>query len=252
MRSWTSGRREATKASAKKGYLDGATLAEVFAWLRPNDLIWNYWVNNYLLGRPPAFDILYWNADTARMSAALHRDFLDIAVRNSLTDPGRARMLGTPVDLGGHRRLLRDRRHRRPPLPVAVLLPDHPAARWDSRFVLSTSGHIASLVNPPSNPKSTWRTAPPTSSDADAWLETAHREGVVVGRPRPLGRGEVRRRRSRHRQLGGGGSPPGRGPRHVCFRPMRLNPAADGDGRGAVRCGSGAARVGCPTPPLLL
>ena len=67
-----------TQASQEKGYLDGRTLAEVFAWLRPNDLIWNYWVNNYLLGHAPkAFDILYWNADPVRMTAGdaprLHR-----------------------------------------------------------------------------------------------------------------------------------------------------------------------------------
>src|SRR4029453_9505991 len=60
----------ATALSGRRGYLDGRALAEVFAWLRPDDLIWNYWVNNYLLGRkPPAFDILFWNADTTRMSA---------------------------------------------------------------------------------------------------------------------------------------------------------------------------------------
>ena len=58
------------------------TLAEVFAWLRPGDLVWNYWVNNYLLGkRPPAFDILFWNSDTTRMTAALHADFVDLAMR---------------------------------------------------------------------------------------------------------------------------------------------------------------------------
>src|SRR3954453_19589940 len=63
----------ATERSRKKGYLDGAQLAAVFAWLRPNDLIWNYWVNNYLQGKPPPnFDILFWNADTTRMSAGLH------------------------------------------------------------------------------------------------------------------------------------------------------------------------------------
>ena len=77
-----------------------AAVAEVFAWLRPNDLVWNYWVNNYLQGKPPPnFDILYWNADTTRMTAALHRDFIDIALGNSLIEPGKATMLGTPVDL---------------------------------------------------------------------------------------------------------------------------------------------------------
>ena len=68
----------ATEKSRKKGYLDGAQLAEVFAWLRPNDLVWNYWVNNYLQGKPPPnFDILFWNADTTRMTRGaaprLHR-----------------------------------------------------------------------------------------------------------------------------------------------------------------------------------
>ncbi len=62
-------------ASRARGYMDGRTLAEIFAWLRPDDLIWNYWVNNYLQGKtPPPFDILYWNADTTRMPAALHRN----------------------------------------------------------------------------------------------------------------------------------------------------------------------------------
>ena len=103
----------------------------MFAWLRPNDLVWNYWVNNYLQGKkPPNFDILFWNADTTRMSAALHRDFIDVAIGNALTEPGKATMLGTPVDLSTvDRRLLRHRGHRRPPLPVAGLLPQHPAAR---------------------------------------------------------------------------------------------------------------------------
>ena len=168
----------AVRASAKKGYLDGATLAEVFAWLRPNDLIWNYWVNNYLQGRPPAaFDILYWNADTTRMTAALHRGFLDMAVRNALTEPGAATMLGTPVDLSA---VTVDSY-------VIAGIADH-LCPWqscyattqllggDTRFVLSTSGHIASLVNPPTNPKSTWRTAPADTADADQWLASAHTE----------------------------------------------------------------------------
>ena len=80
----------AVAASGRRGYLDGRTLAEVFAWLRPGDLIWNYWVNNYLLGKkPPAFDILFWNADTTRMPATLHADFVRLAMRNQLTTPAR-------------------------------------------------------------------------------------------------------------------------------------------------------------------
>ena len=92
--------RLAAASSRARGYLDGRSLAEVFAWLRPNDLIWNYWVNNYLLGRkPPPFDILFWNADTTRMPARLHRDFLELGVTNALVRPGRAtdaRLTGGP------------------------------------------------------------------------------------------------------------------------------------------------------------
>jgi hypothetical protein len=80
----------AVVASKRRGYLDGRTLAEVFAWLRPGDLIWNYWVNNYLLGkRPPAFDILFWNSDTTRMPARLHADFVQLAMGNQLVTPAR-------------------------------------------------------------------------------------------------------------------------------------------------------------------
>ncbi|MGY1732170.1 PHA/PHB synthase family protein [Geodermatophilus sp. SYSU D01045] len=170
--------RDATEKSRRKGYLDGAMLAEVFAWLRPNDLVWNYWVNNYLQGRPPAaFDILFWNADTTRMSAALHRDFIEVAVGNSLTEPGRATMLGTPVDLSAVD----------VDAYVTAGIADH-LCPWqacyrttqllggDTRFVLSTNGHIASLVNPPGNPKSTFQVAPDTPADPEEWLSRATKE----------------------------------------------------------------------------
>jgi class II poly(R)-hydroxyalkanoic acid synthase len=172
--------RSAVESSARKGYLDGRTLAEVFAWLRPNDLIWNYWVNNYLRGEAPkAFDILYWNADTTRMTAGLHRDFIDIAQRNALVTPGGASMLGTAVDLSKIDR----------PSYVIAGIADH-LRTWkscyrttqllggESRFVLSTSGHVASLVNPPGNPRSTFRVSPDdaavaTPPSADGWLSVA-------------------------------------------------------------------------------
>ncbi|HEY2956812.1 MAG TPA: alpha/beta fold hydrolase [Actinomycetota bacterium] len=167
--------RAATELSRRRGYLDGRALAEVFAWLRPDDLIWNYWVNNYLLGgKPPAFDILFWNSDTSRMSAGLHADFVELAMENSLVEPGAMSVLGRPVDLSA--------------IEVDSYLvagiADH-LTPWqncyrstqllggDSRFVLSTSGHIAALVNPPGNPKASYQTSKDNPADAHAWLKTA-------------------------------------------------------------------------------
>jgi polyhydroxyalkanoate synthase len=162
-------------ASRSRGYLDGRTLAEVFAWLRPNDLIWNYWVNNNLQGRPPPpFDILYWNADTTRLPAALHREFIELALSNALTRPGEATMLGSLVDLS---KVDTDSY-------VVAGVADH-IVPWQSayqstqllggtaRFVLSTSGHIASMVNPPANLKATFRTAPGNPADPAQWLAAA-------------------------------------------------------------------------------
>jgi polyhydroxyalkanoate synthase len=148
----------AIAASRRKGYLDGSKLAEIFAWLRPSDLSWNYWVNNYLLGKePPAFDILAWNADTTRMTARLHADFLTLAMSNGLTRPGGATVLGTEIDL---QKVDVDSY-------IVAGVADHLCPRQScfrstqllggsSRFVLSTSGHIAALVNPPGNPKSNY------------------------------------------------------------------------------------------------
>jgi polyhydroxyalkanoate synthase len=161
--------------SYRRGYLDGRSLAGVFAWLRPNDLVWNYWVNNYLLGKePPAFDILYWNADTTNMPAALHRDFLELALTNALVRPGEWSVLGTPVDLG---RITVD-------TYLVAGIADH-ITPWqscyrttqllgsDPRFVLSNSGHIAAMVNPPGNEKASYRTAEETPDDPQAWMDAA-------------------------------------------------------------------------------
>jgi polyhydroxyalkanoate synthase len=165
----------AMAVSSARGYLDGRALAEVFAWLRPDDLIWNYWVNNYLQGRPPpAFDILYWNADTTRLPAALHHDFIELALGNALTVPGAATMLGSPVDLS------------KVDVDAYVIagVADH-LCPWQScyrttqllggqvKFVLSTSGHIAALVNPPSNQKASFQTAPSNPADPGEFLASA-------------------------------------------------------------------------------
>jgi poly(3-hydroxyalkanoate) synthetase len=173
--------RAAIRTSASKGYLDGRAMAEMFAWLRPTDLVWRYWVNNYIQGRSPApFDVLYWNADTTRMAAALHKDMVLMGLHNALVTPGAASMLGTPVDLSA---ITSD-------TYVIGGVADH-ICPWqatyrsatllgskDNTYVLSTSGHIASLVNPPGNAKASYRTAPvQADATADEWLSTAQKFG---------------------------------------------------------------------------
>ncbi len=165
--------------SQRKGYLDGRALAGVFAWLRPNDLVWNYWVNNYLLGKdPPAFDVLYWNADSTNLPAGLHRDFMELSLANDLVRPGERVVLDTPIDLS---KITVDS------YQVAGIS-DH-ITPWqsnyrsthllgsDPRFVLSTSGHIAALVNPPGNEKASYQINGANPPDAEAWLReaTTHR-----------------------------------------------------------------------------
>jgi polyhydroxyalkanoate synthase subunit PhaC len=168
----------AVALSARKGYLDGRSLAEVFAWLRPTDLVWRYWVNNYVEGKTPAaFDVLFWNSDTTRMAAALHRDMVMTGLHNSLVAPGEATMLGTPVELS---KLTAD-------VYVVAGIADH-ISPWqacyrsarllgseDLRFVLSSSGHIAALVNPPGNPRASYRVGGVDEPDPAAWLQTAEK-----------------------------------------------------------------------------
>jgi polyhydroxyalkanoate synthase len=165
----------AIRRSQSRGYLDGSEMSRVFAWLRPNDLVWNYWVNNYLLGNdPPAFDILYWNADNTRLPAALHAGFLELFDGNPLREPGAVTVLGTPIDL----------RQVRIPTYVLAGITDH-IVPWTaaygatrvlggaSKFVLSSSGHIQSLVNPPGNPKASYRLDGADALDPHVWLGSA-------------------------------------------------------------------------------
>jgi polyhydroxyalkanoate synthase len=167
---------EASKRrSYQKGVLDGRDMAKVFAWMRPNDLIWSYFVNNYLLGKePPAFDILYWNNDTTRLPAALHGDLLDFFKHNPLGHPGGLEVCGTPIDL---QKVTVDS------FSVAGIN-DH-ITPWDAvyrstlllggerRFVLANSGHVQSILNPPSNPKANFVESTKLSSDPRAWYYDA-------------------------------------------------------------------------------
>lgn len=167
----------AKRKSRRKGIISGQDLGSVFAWFRPNELVWNYWVNNYLMGEaPPSFDILAWNADATNLPASLHAQFIDVFMDNAMRNPGELTVLGEPADLG---RITAD-------AFVVGAIDDH-LTPWkgcyettqllggDSIFVLSNAGHIAALVNPPGNPKASYLTGPQPGEDPVEWLDQAEK-----------------------------------------------------------------------------
>jgi polyhydroxyalkanoate synthase len=165
----------AIRKSQSKGVLEGSEMARVFAWLRPNDLVWLFVANNWVMGnRPPAFDILYWNSDTTRLPAAFHADLLRMFMDNPLKSPGLISALGTPIDMT----------KVNVPAYVVAGVTDHITpwqACYQSKnilrgkldFVLSSSGHIQSIVNPPTNPKAKYFVNAALPDEAEAWLAGA-------------------------------------------------------------------------------
>ncbi|UVM45107.1 class II poly(R)-hydroxyalkanoic acid synthase [Pseudomonas brassicacearum] len=165
----------AKRHSYQAGVLEGRDMAKVFAWMRPNDLIWNYWVNNYLLGNePPVFDILFWNNDTTRLPAAFHGDLIEMFKNNPLIRPNALEVCGTPIDL---KQVTAD-------IYSLAGTNDH-ITPWKScyksaqlfggkvEFVLSSSGHIQSILNPPGNPKSRYMTSDDMPAKAEDWQENS-------------------------------------------------------------------------------
>ena len=164
--------------SRRQGVLNGAEMERMFAWLRPNDLVWNYWVNNYLMGKDPApFDILYWNADSTNLPARLHAGFMELLLHNGLTRPGAVEILDTPIDL---RKVGYD-------MFVVGGMTDHICA-WRAvyhgarlfggrtEFVLNSSGHVQTLVCPPTNFKAKYYVNPTLGDDPETWLKEATEE----------------------------------------------------------------------------
>ncbi len=160
----------------KQGYLDGQHMSQVFNLMRDNDLIWSFVVNNYLMGREPmAFDLLYWNSDNTRMPKMMHSLYLrKMYLQNKLVEPGGITLGDVPIDLS----------KIKTPVYWLSTKDDH-IAPWQStykatqiykgpkRFVLSASGHIAGVINPPDANKYCYWTNPKTPADADAFFEGA-------------------------------------------------------------------------------
>src|SRR5216117_1773633 len=166
-------------AIGERGILPGSDLAFVFSSLRANDLVWPYVVNNYLLGgRPAAFDLLFWNSDSANLPGPMYCYYVrNTYLENRLKQPGALVNCGVPVDLGKVK------------LPVFVLstredhiVPWRSAYRTlsllgeEKTFVLGASGHIAGIVNPPAKKRRSYWVGEPYPDDPDAWLKDAREE----------------------------------------------------------------------------
>ncbi len=160
----------------EKGFLSANALKKTFSMLRANDMIWSFVVNNYLMGREPfPFDLLYWNDDSTNMPAAMHSFYLRRFYRdNALITPCAIEIKGTGIDISTIET----------PCYFLSAREDH-IAPWKATyqttqlvkgphtFVLSASGHVAGVVNPPEKKKYCYWTATKTPADCEEWLSTA-------------------------------------------------------------------------------
>ncbi|CUW38668.1 Poly-beta-hydroxybutyrate polymerase [Magnetospirillum sp. XM-1] len=158
------------------GYLDGRDMATTFNMMRANDLIWSFVVNNYLLGKDPfPFDLLYWNSDSTRMPAAMHSFYLrKMYQENRLIEAGGIELNGVKIDLGNIKTpiyMLSTREDHIAPWQSTYALTQHVSG--PIKFVLSASGHIAGVVNPPAANKYCYWTNTKKPKNPEVWLAGA-------------------------------------------------------------------------------
>jgi polyhydroxyalkanoate synthase len=166
------------KEMGKGGLMKGPDLASTFSFLRPNDLVWNYVVGNYLKGEtPPPFDLLYWNSDSTNLPGPFYAWYLrNTYLENNLVKPGRLTVCGEKVDLGKLTLPVYIYGSREDHIvPIGGAYGSTQVLPGKKRFVMGASGHIAGVINPPSkNKRSHWIRAddnfPPSQAD---WLAGA-------------------------------------------------------------------------------
>lgn len=161
----------------KGGLMTGREFSSVFSSLRPNDLVWNYVVDNYLRGnKPSAFDLLYWNADATNLPGPFLVWYLRNAyLENNLRVPGKVKVLGKPMDFKAIEcpaYFVATREDHIVPWKTAYL--GRRLLSGDTTFVLGASGHIAGIVNHPAKGKrSYWTNSTSAAATADDWLHSA-------------------------------------------------------------------------------
>jgi polyhydroxyalkanoate synthase len=164
----------AADAEQAKVY-DAEEIARAFAWMRPNDLVFNYVVNNWLLGEdPPAFDILAWNDDGANLASRFYFEMLDLYAHNRAARADAQEVLGTPIDL---------RRVQCDSFVVAGMtdhitpwMPGYMTSRLlggESEVVVTSTGHIQTMVNPPGKPRARYFAGPEPGPEPEAWMARA-------------------------------------------------------------------------------
>ena len=159
----------------RSGYLDGARMAGAFNMLRPNDLIWSYAVNNYLKGKAPTpFDLLYWNSDSTRMPAANHAFYLRNCYLENNLSQGRMKMAGHKLDMHDVKIPVYNLAAREDHIaPAKSVFVGSQVFGGDVTYVMSGSGHIAGVVNPPYKPKYQYWTGPAPEGDFETWVKQA-------------------------------------------------------------------------------
>lgn len=160
----------------KRGMLKGQDLASTFSFLRPNDLVWNYVVGNYLKGEtPPPFDLLYWNSDSTNLPGPMYAWYLrNTYHENNLIKPGKCTVAGAKVDLGKVDipvYIYGSREDHIVPIAGAYASVKHLPGK--KRFVMGASGHIAGVINPPAKNKRSYWTNDKLPATHDAWLKGA-------------------------------------------------------------------------------
>jgi polyhydroxyalkanoate synthase len=163
------------KMEKSGGFLEGAHMANAFNMLRPDELIWSYFVNNYLKGKEPMpFDLLVWNADSARMPAANHHFYLRHCYLQNDLAKGRMKIGGRRIDLSKATIPVYELAARDDHIaPARSVFTGAKALGGAVRFVLSGSGHVAGVVNPPGAAKYQHWIGGPPEGDFDAWVAAA-------------------------------------------------------------------------------
>lgn len=172
--------RAARQYARRRGLIDGSEMARVFAWLRPADLVWLFFANNYLMGNdPPAFDFLYWNNDSTRLPAGFHCDAVDVFERNPFMRPRGVKVKGRRIDPGAidvdHFIVAGIKDHI---IPWRSCYPATQVLGGRKRFILGSSGHIQAVVAPPGKKNARYYVNEDYVPDPDEWLHNAGmREG---------------------------------------------------------------------------